>query len=138
ISRDFPNYQTAGKLDALHTLARGYQFVSEAKRRQFARVVGAVSVARLTIAIAAVLLCQVARCENILLTGATVHPVNGENLSPGQVWMKDGKIAGMGKNVSASGATSADLKGQHLYPGMIELNSVLGLIEIGAVRATQD
>src|SRR5439155_267521 len=30
------------------------------------------------------------------------------------------------------------LQGQHLYPGIIALNTVLGLTEISAVRATQD
>jgi len=30
------------------------------------------------------------------------------------------------------------LKGLHLYPGMIALNTTLGLLEIGAVRATHD
>jgi len=87
-------------------------------------------------------LCFISTCavaaDSLLLTGATVHTVSGETLSPGQVWIQDGKIAGVGKTVSARGATALDLKGQHLYPGMIELNSVLGLIEIGAVRATHD
>src|SRR5256885_81517 len=78
------------------------------------------------------------QAENLLLTGATVHTVSGETFAPGQVWMKDSKIAGVGKIVSAPNATAVELKGQHLYPGMIELNSALGLTEIGAVRATQD
>ena len=33
------------------------------------------------------------QAENLLLTGATVHTVSGETFAPGQVWMKDGKIA---------------------------------------------
>ncbi|HYV27077.1 MAG TPA: hypothetical protein VFA77_06065, partial [Candidatus Eisenbacteria bacterium] len=82
--------------------------------------------------------CRAALCQNLLLTGATVHTVNGETFAPGDVLIKDEKIAAVGKNVSGEGATTVDLKGLHLYPGMIELNSVLGLIEIGAVRATQD
>ena len=31
-----------------------------------------------------------------------------------------------------------DLKGQHIYPGFIALNSTLGLVEISAVRASDD
>ncbi len=76
--------------------------------------------------------------ETILLTGATVHTVSGETLAPGQVLIRDGKIAAVGKTVPASGATSISLKGQHLYPGMIALNSMLGLVEIEAIRATRD
>ncbi|HAM72751.1 MAG TPA: hypothetical protein DCM86_14005, partial [Verrucomicrobiales bacterium] len=30
--------------------------------------------------------------ESLLLTGAVVHPVSGPVLSPGQVWIRDGKI----------------------------------------------
>jgi imidazolonepropionase-like amidohydrolase len=74
----------------------------------------------------------------VLLTGATVHTVSGETFSPGQVLVRDGKIAAVGKTVAGEGATAVDLKGQHLYPGLIALNTVLGLEEIAAVRATQD
>lgn len=78
------------------------------------------------------------QAQTFLLTGATVHTISGETLSPGQVLVRDGKIAGVGKTLSADGATVVELKGQHLYPGLIALNTVLGLEEIAAVRATQD
>jgi imidazolonepropionase-like amidohydrolase len=78
------------------------------------------------------------RAESLLLKGATVHTVSGDTLSPGQVLIEDRKITAVGKEVSAGGARSIDLSGQHLYPGMISLDSVLGLIEIEAVRATAD
>ncbi len=74
----------------------------------------------------------------LLLTGATVHTISGETLSPGQVLIRDGKIAGVGDAVAATGATTVDLKGLHLYPGLICLSSSLGLTEIEAVRATED
>src|SRR5439155_25526665 len=64
--------------------------------------------------------------------------MSGDTLSPGQVLIEDGKIAAVDKEVSASGARSIDLSGQQLYPGLISLDSVLGLIEIEAVRATAD
>ena len=76
--------------------------------------------------------------ESLLLTGATVYTVSGETLSPGQVLIKGGKIAAVGSTVAADGATVIDLKGLHLYPGLIALNTVLGIEEIEAVRATQD
>jgi len=44
----------------------------------------------------------------------------------------------VGKAVSAGGAATLDLTGQHLYPGMIALNTLLGLMEIEAVRSTLD
>jgi imidazolonepropionase-like amidohydrolase len=76
--------------------------------------------------------------ETLLLTGATVHTVSGETLSPGHVLVKDGKISAVGKSLSATDAKTVDLAGLHLYPGMIALNTDLGLVEIEAVRATRD
>jgi imidazolonepropionase-like amidohydrolase len=78
------------------------------------------------------------RAETLLLTGASVHTVSGETLSPGQVVVKDGKISAVGRTVSAAEAKPVDLAGLHLYPGLIALNTELGLVEIEAVRATRD
>ncbi len=76
--------------------------------------------------------------ETLLLQGATVHTVSGETLSPGDVLIKDGKIAAVGKSLPTGDATIVDLKGKHLYPGMIALDTTMGLTEIDAVRATDD
>jgi imidazolonepropionase-like amidohydrolase len=89
--------------------------------------------------IGAALVCaSAAAAESLLLTGATVHTVSGETIPAGQVLIKDGKISAVGKTVSANGAKTIDLSGLHLYPGMIALNTDMGLVEIGAVRATRD
>jgi imidazolonepropionase-like amidohydrolase len=79
-----------------------------------------------------------ARSQSLLLSGATVHTVSGETLSPGKVAIKDGKITEVGANVTAENAQTIDLTGQHLFPGLIALNTVVGLVEISGVRATQD
>jgi imidazolonepropionase-like amidohydrolase len=76
--------------------------------------------------------------QKILLTGATVHTVTGDTLSPGQVLIQDGKIAAVGATVPGDGASKVDLAGQHLYPGIIALDTAVGLMEIEAVRATID
>src|SRR5258708_2748810 len=76
--------------------------------------------------------------QSIVLSGATVHTVSGETYSPGQVLIQNGKIAAVGATVPNRGAQTIDLKGQHLYPGIIAMDTLLGLTEIGAVRATQD
>jgi imidazolonepropionase-like amidohydrolase len=88
--------------------------------------------------LAVVFVANPARAQSLLLSGATVHTVSGETISPGQVLIKDGKIAGVGKTVPADGAQTIDLAGQHLFPGLIALNTVVGLVEISGVRATQD
>ncbi|SPE54196.1 Amidohydrolase [Verrucomicrobia bacterium] len=79
-----------------------------------------------------------AKAQALLLTGATVHTVTGETWTPGQVLVRDGKIAAVGKSVPVEGAQRIELSGQQLYPGLIALNTVLGLMEIEAVRATLD
>jgi imidazolonepropionase-like amidohydrolase len=76
--------------------------------------------------------------QSLLLSGATVHTVSGETFSPGQVLIENGKIAAVGATVRSGGAQTIDLKGQHLYPGIVAMDTLLGLTEIGAVRATQD
>jgi imidazolonepropionase-like amidohydrolase len=76
--------------------------------------------------------------ETILLRSATVHTVSGETLSPGDVLIADGKIAAVGTSLAAPGARVIDLAGKHIYPGLIALDTILGLIEIDAVRATVD
>jgi imidazolonepropionase-like amidohydrolase len=82
-----------------------------------------------------------AQAETILLTGATIHTISGETFTNGGVLINGGKIGFVldGKHRGRIIAGKIiDLKGQHIYPGIIALNTSLGLIEIGAVRATRD
>ncbi len=84
------------------------------------------------------------RSETFLLTEATIHTVSGATISRGDVLIQDRKIKGVfdasqpTRAIYPNDTTKIDLKGQHLYPGIIALNTSLGLIEIGAVRATRD
>ena len=79
-----------------------------------------------------------ASAESVLLTGATIHPITGPTLRNGQLWIRDGKIAGLGEKVEAAGARVMDVAGAHIYPGLIAASTLLGLTEIAAVRATRD
>ena len=75
----------------------------------------------------------------IVITNATVHKGNGEVVENASIVIVDGKITAVGKNVSVpAGAEMVDAKGKQVYPGIILPVSSLGLIEIGAVRATND
>jgi imidazolonepropionase-like amidohydrolase len=74
-----------------------------------------------------------------VITNATVHSGNGEVIENATIVMTDGKIAAVGKNVTApAGAATIDAKGKQVYPGLILPISSLGLIEISSVRATND
>lgn len=75
----------------------------------------------------------------VLLTDATIHTATQGVLENADLLMVDGKIAAMGVDLAApAGAKVVSLQGKHLYPGLIALANQLGLIEIEAVRATDD
>jgi imidazolonepropionase-like amidohydrolase len=77
------------------------------------------------------------RAQTLLLKNATVHPVSGPALAPGDVLLENGKVSQVG-HLDVHADRVVDLTGQHLYPGLLLLNTSLGLSEIEAVRATLD
>jgi imidazolonepropionase-like amidohydrolase len=75
----------------------------------------------------------------IVIKGATIIPVVGEDIPKGTIIIKDGLIEGIGVDVTIPpGAEIIDATGLFAYPGMIDSNCSLGLYEIGSVQATVD
>jgi len=75
----------------------------------------------------------------ILIKNATIVPVIGDRIEQGQLLIQDGKIVGLGKNLTApEGALVIDAAGQFVYPGFIDAYSHFGLSEIGAIPSTTD
>lgn len=75
----------------------------------------------------------------VVLKGATIHPVSGPDIAAGTIVFENGKITALGNNLPVpNGADIVDVTGKHVYPGLISANTVLGLSEISAVRATID
>src|SRR5947199_4078556 len=75
----------------------------------------------------------------IAIKGATIHPVSGPDIANGTIVFENGKITALGADAAVpSGADVIEANGKHVYPGLINANTVLGLVEIGAVRATVD
>ena len=75
----------------------------------------------------------------ILLQNARIHVGNGEIIENGNILFSEGKIVSVGANVTApQGAEVIDCSGKNVYPGFITPESTIGLVEIGAVRATRD
>lgn len=75
----------------------------------------------------------------IALVGATVHPVSGPVIENGTVLFEHGKITAIGAGILIpANAEQIIVKGKHVYPGLVDGGSDLGLVEIGAVRATRD
>lgn len=79
----------------------------------------------------------------VLILGATAHLGNGQVLPNSAIAFENGKLT-----IVADAATIRldrtkfakifDATGKHVYPGFIATNSRLGLVEVEAVRATQD
>jgi imidazolonepropionase-like amidohydrolase len=80
------------------------------------------------------------QAEPILITGATLHTVSGATIENGRMLFSGGRIEAIGAADTARGSSVRvlDLSGLHVYPGLIDANTVLGLVEIEAVRATVD
>lgn len=82
--------------------------------------------------------------ETLLFQRGVIHTVSGETLTNGSVLIQDGKISGVFDETKPSSvpfptnATIINLQGRHLYSGLIALDTVLGVSEIEAVRATRD
>lgn len=77
--------------------------------------------------------------QPIAIINATVHVGNGEVLNNTTIVMINGKITAVGTNVSVpANAQTINAQGKQVYPGLILSSSELGLVEIGAVRATSD
>lgn len=78
--------------------------------------------------------------EPIVLTNATVHTVSGDTIENGRVLFSEGRIEAIGgpRDTSVTADRVIDLEGLDVYPGLISANTMLGLVEIEAVRATVD
>ena len=80
-----------------------------------------------------------AQTKPIAIKGATIHPVSGPEIPNGTIVFENGKITALGADAAIpSGADVIEANGKHVYPGLINANTVLGLVEIGAVRSTVD
>lgn len=74
-----------------------------------------------------------------LLKGGTLHTATNGVKENHDLLIVDGKISAIAKDLAADeNTTVVDMAGKHLYPGLIGMSTTLGIVEIGAVRATRD
>jgi len=74
------------------------------------------------------------------IEGATLHMGNGNVIKNSLIMFDNGKITFVGSAMIkiARQGEIIDAKGKHVYPGFIAPNSTLGLVEVDAVRASDD
>lgn len=75
--------------------------------------------------------------ETISITGVTAHVGDGTVIENCTLVFEDGKIKAIGADVSPEGRV-IEATGKHLYPGFIAPGKSLGLVEVNAVRASND
>ncbi|NER14151.1 amidohydrolase family protein [Leptobacterium flavescens] len=78
---------------------------------------------------------------SILITGATAHLGNGQTIENSAIGFDNGKLTYVGTLAQAdrnSFSRVIDASGKHVYPGFIAGNTTLGLVEVDAIRATDD
>lgn len=73
----------------------------------------------------------------ISIVGATIHIGNGEVLNNATLVFSNGIITEIGEEVKPSG-TIIEARGKEVYPGFIAGSTSLGLVEVDAVRASDD
>lgn len=75
----------------------------------------------------------------IAIVGATIYPVSSPPIEGGTILFDKGKITAVGKNVKIpKGAKIIKAEGKKVFPALFESHSQMGLIEIGAVNASDD
>ncbi|MBL0070162.1 MAG: amidohydrolase family protein [Chitinophagaceae bacterium] len=75
----------------------------------------------------------------IVIKNATIHTGDGAVIENGIIVIENGKITAVGKDVKIpAGAEVTDAGGKQVYPGLVLPTSNLGLIEISAVKASND
>lgn len=77
--------------------------------------------------------------KEFAIVGATLHPVDRQEIPSGTLIVKNQKIEYVGPARSLPKSMPViDAKGLHVYPGMIDTGTTLGLTEIDKVKETRD
>ena len=74
----------------------------------------------------------------IALTNGVIHIGNGQVIENGMIVFSNGKITDVRAAAPVADIKVIDLKGKHVYPGIIASSTNLGLVEVSAVRSTND
>ena len=80
-----------------------------------------------------------ASAQTIALVAGDVYPVVGNVIEGGTVLIRNGRIAGIGKNVKwPKGTQVIDCKGKRITPGLIDSMTQIGLVEVSLEASTVD
>jgi imidazolonepropionase-like amidohydrolase len=89
--------------------------------------------------IGALLLLLAAPEPALAIVGGEIHPVNGPVIPRGTVLIRGDRIVELGPAVKVPpGATVIEAQGRWVTPGLVEGDSELGVVEVDAIRGTND
>ena len=80
----------------------------------------------------------VPQSDAITIKGAIAHIGNGQVIENSVIVFEKGKITAIGGMNTASKGREINASGKHVYPGFIAPAKPLGLVEVNAVRASDD
>lgn len=107
--------------------------------RDFLIAVSATLLLTASVAIASPEIPGAPQKQPIAIIGAVVHPISRPAITDATVLFDKGAIVAVGRGVKVpAGAKTIDAEGSHVYPGLMNTDGSLGLIEINAVRASDD
>jgi hypothetical protein len=80
--------------------------------------------------------------KDMAIMGATAHIGNGQVIENSIITFSNGKITNIGDatriRINSAEMDVVDATGKHVYPGFIVSNGTLGLVEVDAVKASDD
>ena len=79
-----------------------------------------------------------AQAASVLLKDGWIFTASGPVLTNASVLIRDGRIEKVGTGLTDKADSIVELGGQRVFPGLIAPTTVLGLLEIDALRATRD
>lgn len=79
-----------------------------------------------------------AEAASVLLKDGWIFTASGPVLTNASVLIRDGRIEKVGAGLTDKADTVVELGSQRVFPGLIAPTTVLGLLEIDALRATRD
>lgn len=79
-----------------------------------------------------------AQASSLLLKDGWIFTASGPVLTNASVLIRDGRIEKVGSGLTDKADTVVELGSQRVFPGLIAPTTVLGLLEIDALRATRD
>jgi len=79
-----------------------------------------------------------AQAASLLLKEGWIFTASGPIQTNASILIRDGRIEKIGTGLTDTADAVVELKGQRVFPGLIAPTTVLGLLEIDALRATRD